>query len=96
MDHRGWTGQIGNSNRKEHPFKDAVLGIYRHGRIELDEQPEWPDGQRVAILVHLEDEPIGTGVPRVELPDGRIVPFNDSPEHCKLLAEQMDRPFPGE
>ena len=36
-----------------------------------------------------------TGVP-VELPDGRIVPFNDSPEHCTLLAEQMGRPYPVE
>lgn len=88
------TGRKRKARRKEFPFKDAVLGIYRNGRIELDEQPEWPDGQRVAILVHLDGEPIGTGVPRVELPDGRMVPFNDSPEHCKLLGEQMVRPNP--
>jgi hypothetical protein len=93
---RGLDLKQSKSNRKDLPFKDAVLGNYRSGRIEFEHRPDWPDGQRVAILLHLEGEPIGTGVPRVELPDGRIVPFNDSPEHCKLLAEHMGRPFPGE
>ena len=33
---------------------------------------------------------------KIKLPDGRVVPFNDSPEHFKLLAEQMGRPDPVE
>jgi len=89
-----WQRPLSRAKRKEITFKDAILGTYRNGRIELDERPNWPDGQSVAILVHLDGEPIGTDVPRIELPDGRVVPFNNSPEHCGLLAEQMGRPNP--
>jgi len=70
---------------------NALLGTYRQGRIILDSKPDWLDGQRVAILPHLDGEPIGTESPRAELPDGRVVPFDGSPEHFKLLKGQMNR-----
>jgi hypothetical protein len=37
----------------------------------------------------LDDEPPGTVLPRVRLPDGRRVPIDGSPERSRLLAEQM-------
>jgi hypothetical protein len=68
---------------------DQVLGRLKDGRIVLDEQPDWPEGQRVWVMPGLDDEPPGMVLPRVRLPDGRKVPIDDSPEHLKLLAEQM-------
>jgi hypothetical protein len=75
---------------------DAIFGTIRNGRVELDAPADWPDGQRVAVLPHLDGEPVGTELPRIELPDGRVVPFNGNAEHFKLLADQMGRPIPVE
>ncbi len=69
---------------------DQMLGTLKDGRIVLDEQPDWPEGQRVWVMPGLDDEPLGTVLPWVRLPDGRRVPFNGTPEHSCLLAEQMD------
>jgi hypothetical protein len=68
---------------------DQVLGTLKDGRIVLDEQPDWPEGQRVWVMPGLDDEPPGTVLPWVCLPDGRRVPINGSPEHDQLLAQQM-------
>jgi hypothetical protein len=68
---------------------DQVLGRLKNGRIVLDEQPDWPEGQRVWVMPGLDDKPPGTVLPWVRLPDGRRVPIDGSLEHCKLLAEQM-------
>jgi hypothetical protein len=70
---------------------EPIFGTIRNGRVELDSPIDWPDGQRVAILPHLDGEPVGTELPEPELPVGRIVPYNGGPEHDKLLAEQMGR-----
>jgi hypothetical protein len=75
---------------------DQVLGTLKSGRIVLDEQADCAEGQRVAVLPHLDGEPVGTIQPCVELPDGKAVPFNGTPEHFKLLEEQMGRPYPVE
>ena len=32
---------------------DYVLGHLKKGQIVLDEQPDWPDDQRVAVIPHL-------------------------------------------
>lgn len=68
---------------------DEVLRTLKAGRIVLDEQPDWPEGQRVWVMPGLDDEPPGTVLPWIRLPDGRHVPVNGTPEHSKLLAEQM-------
>lgn len=38
----------------------AVQGVYRNGRVELDEQPAVKEGRR-AIITFLPDENVGTG-----------------------------------
>ncbi len=68
---------------------DQVLGTLKDGRIVLGERPDWPEGQRVWVLPGLNDEPPGTALPWVRLPDGRRVPINGSPEHNHLLVQQM-------
>ena len=35
---------------------DQVLGTLKDGRIVLDEQPDWPEGQRVSVTLVLDDE----------------------------------------
>ncbi len=69
----------------------SILGTIRNGRLEFDEPLDWPEGQRVAVLPREDGEPVGTIPPRITLPSGQIVYFNGSPEHTRLLVEQMDR-----
>jgi hypothetical protein len=75
-------------------MEHAILGTIRNGRVELDGATNWPEGQRVAVVPHEDGEPVGTIPPVIELADGQVVYFNGSPEHIKLLVEQMDRREP--
>jgi len=76
---------------------DEILGIYRRGHIEVAGPVAWPDGTQVTVHPCADDEdPPGTYYPSVQLPDGTVLPWSDSPEFRQALIEQMDRREPVE
>lgn len=81
---------------------NEIPGTYRDGHIELNAALNWPDGISVTVVPNLapvaahEGDPPGTRMPFVELPDGTILPWSDTPEFREKLLAQMDSREPVE
>ncbi len=75
---------------------NSIHGIYRDGHIELDSAVSWPDGFPVTVQPCLDEEPAGTRLPSIQLPDGTILLWSNTPEFRAALMAQMDRREPVE
>ena len=76
---------------------NEIEGTYRNGHVELTAPVNWPDGTPVTVQPQqYDDDPAGTRLPSVQLSDGRVVSWSDTPEFRRALLEQMDRREPVE
>ena len=74
-----------------------ISGTYRDGHVELAAAVDWANGTPVTVQPQADDDdPAGTRLPSVRLPDGRTLPWSDTPEFRRALLEQMDRREPVE
>jgi hypothetical protein len=81
---------------------NEISGTYRDGHVELNAAVNWPEGTAVTVVPQLaavdahDSDPPGTRFPYVDLPDGTILPWSDTPEFRAALLAQMDSREPFE